>query len=127
MRAVIVSEYGGSPHVEDLPPPEVQEGQVLINVLAAGMNPMDRAIAAGGWESIMPATFPMILGVDVAGTVERIGSGAERFSVGDDVFGQLLIRIGHEETRRLLLRDNDPARPPNEETFQDRRTPRDRR
>jgi NADPH:quinone reductase len=91
MRAVIVSEYGGSPHVEDLPPPEVQEGQVLINVLAAGMNPMDRAIAAGGWESIMPATFPMILGVDVAGTVERIGSSAERFSVGDDVFGQLLI------------------------------------
>jgi NADPH:quinone reductase-like Zn-dependent oxidoreductase len=91
MRAVIVSEYGGSPHVEDLPPPEVQEGQVLIKVLAAGMNPMDSAIAAGGWESIMPATFPMILGVDVAGTVDQIGKGAERFSVGDDVFGQLLI------------------------------------
>ena len=33
-----------------------------------------------------------------------------------------MVRIGHEETRRLLLRDDDPARPPNEETFQDRRT-----
>jgi NADPH:quinone reductase len=91
MRAVIVSEYGGSPHVEDVPPPEVQAGQVLIKVLAAGMNPMDRVIAAGGWESIMPATFPMILGADAAGTVEQIGKGAERFSVGDDVFGQLLM------------------------------------
>jgi NADPH:quinone reductase len=91
MRAVIVTEYGGSPHVEDVPLPEVQTGQVLINVLAAGMNPMDRAIAAGGWESIMPATFPMILGADAAGTVEQIGEGAERFSVGDEVFGQLLI------------------------------------
>jgi NADPH:quinone reductase len=91
MRAIIVTEYGGSPHVEDVAPPEVQAGQVLIKVLAAGMNPMDRAIAAGGWESIMPATFPMILGADVAGTVEQIGKGAERFSVGDEVFGQLLI------------------------------------
>src|SRR5256886_5354655 len=91
MRAVIVSEYGGSPHVEDLPPPEVQAGQVLIEVLAAGMNPGDRQIAAGSWESIMPATFPMILGADVVGTVEQVGKGSERFSVGDEVFGQLLI------------------------------------
>ena len=38
------------------------------------------------------------------------------------LFGNNVTRIGHEETRRLLLRDNDPARPPNEETFQDKRT-----
>jgi NADPH2:quinone reductase len=81
MRAVIVSEYGGSPHVEDLPPPEVQAGQVLIKVLAAGMNPGDRQIAAGSWDSIMPATFPMILGADVVGTVNQVGEGSKRFSV----------------------------------------------
>ncbi|HYQ09882.1 MAG TPA: MBL fold metallo-hydrolase, partial [Gaiellaceae bacterium] len=38
------------------------------------------------------------------------------------LFDKNVTRIGHEDTRRLLLRDNDPARPPNEETFQDRRT-----
>src|SRR2546427_4665421 len=38
------------------------------------------------------------------------------------LFDKDVARIGHEETRRLLLRDNDPARPPNEETFEDRRT-----
>jgi hypothetical protein len=38
------------------------------------------------------------------------------------LFDKNVVRIGHEETRRLLLRDDDPARPPNEETFQDRRT-----
>jgi glyoxylase-like metal-dependent hydrolase (beta-lactamase superfamily II) len=38
------------------------------------------------------------------------------------LFDKTVIRVGHEETRRLLLRDNDPSRPPNEETFQDRRT-----
>jgi NADPH:quinone reductase-like Zn-dependent oxidoreductase len=91
MRAVVVTEYGGRAETVDLPSPEVQAGQVLIKVLAAGMNPMDRAIADGAWESIMPATFPMVLGVDVAGTVEDVGQGPNRFSVGDAVMGQLLI------------------------------------
>jgi NADPH:quinone reductase-like Zn-dependent oxidoreductase len=54
------------------------------------MNPMDRALAAGEWRP-MPATFPMVLGADCAGVVEKLGEGASRFSVGDDLFGQLLI------------------------------------
>src|SRR3954451_20153324 len=91
MRAVVVTEYGGRAEAVDLPTPEVQAGQVLIKVLAAGMNPMDRAIADGAWESIMPATFPIVLGVDVAGTVEDAGEDTERFSVGDAVMGQLVI------------------------------------
>lgn len=57
MRAVIIRECGGSPHVEDVPSPEVESGEVVIRVLAAGMSPIDRVIAAGGWESIIPATF----------------------------------------------------------------------
>jgi NADPH:quinone reductase len=89
MRAVVVSEYGGKAEVVDLPIPEPRAGQVLIKVRAAGMNPMDRDIAAGGWQSFMPATFPMVLGVDVAGTIEADG-GSSRFAAGDAVMGQLL-------------------------------------
>jgi NADPH:quinone reductase-like Zn-dependent oxidoreductase len=91
MRAVVVTEYGGRAEAVDLPAPEVQAGQVLIKVLAAGMNPMDRAIADGAWQSIMPATFPMVLGVDVAGTVEDVGEGPNRFAVGEAVMGQLVV------------------------------------
>jgi NADPH:quinone reductase len=91
MRAVVVTEYGGRAEVVDLPAPEVQAGQVLIKVLAAGMNPMDRAIAGGAWQSIMPASFPMILGADVAGKVEDVGEGSSRFAVGEAVMGQLLM------------------------------------
>jgi NADPH:quinone reductase len=91
MRAVVVTEYGGRAEVVDLPAPEVQAGQVLIKVLAAGMNPMDRAIAGGAWQSIMPANFPMILGTDVAGKVEDVGEGSSRFAVGEAVMGQLLM------------------------------------
>src|SRR5258708_38499644 len=91
MRAVVVTEYGGRAKAVELPAPEVRAGQVLIKVLAAGMNPMDRAIAHGAWQSFMPAIFPMILGADGAGTVEAVGEGSSRFAVGEAVMGQLLI------------------------------------
>src|SRR5258707_5666455 len=61
-----------------------------MRLRAAVMNAMDGALAAGAWNP-MPATFPMVLGVDGAGVVEQLGPGASRFSVGDDLFGQLLI------------------------------------
>ena len=70
--------------------PKPGQGQVLLKVRAAGMNPMDRTLASGDWKP-MPATFPMVLGADGAGVVEKIGEGESRFSVGDDLFGQLLI------------------------------------
>jgi NADPH:quinone reductase-like Zn-dependent oxidoreductase len=74
----------------EMPTPEPGQGQVLLKMRAAGMNPMDRTLAAGAWKP-MPATFPMVLGADGAGVVEQLGEGASRFSVGDDLFGQLLI------------------------------------
>jgi NADPH:quinone reductase-like Zn-dependent oxidoreductase len=91
MRAITVSEYDASPTVTELPRPQPGPGQVLIAVQAAGMNPMDVQIADGGWKDRMPATFPMVLGADLAGAVEEAGPGASRFAPGDELFGQLLI------------------------------------
>ena len=91
MRAITVSSYGASPSVTELPTPQAGPGQVLIATRAAGMNPMDTQIANGGWQNVMPATFPMVLGADLAGTVREDGPGAARFAPGDEVFGQLLI------------------------------------
>ncbi len=91
MRAVTISEYGGQPRVTDIPKPNPGPGQVLIKVLAAGVNPMDRSIAMGAWKDRMPAKFPLVLGADVAGVVEEIGADESRFYRGDMVFGQLLV------------------------------------
>jgi NADPH:quinone reductase len=91
MRAVAVSEYGGSPVVTELPKPKPGPGQLLIKIHAASVNPMDRNIAAGGMKEQMPGTFPMVLGADMAGVVEALGEGATKFSPGDEVFGQLFI------------------------------------
>jgi NADPH:quinone reductase len=91
MRAITVSAYGSRPAVTELPTPQAGPGQVLIAIQVAGMNPMDANIAKGGWQAVMPATFPMVLGADLAGTVREDGLGATRFAPGDEVFGQLLI------------------------------------
>jgi NADPH:quinone reductase-like Zn-dependent oxidoreductase len=53
------------------------------------MNPMDRAIASGVWKDAMPATFPLVLGADVAGVVEAVGDGVTKFAESDELFGQL--------------------------------------
>jgi len=91
MRAVVVREYGGKAEIVELPSPEVEPGEILIKIAAAGMNPMDRSIAGGVWKSVMAATFPMILGFDVAGIVGDIGEGTTRFGVGESIMGQLLL------------------------------------
>jgi NADPH:quinone reductase-like Zn-dependent oxidoreductase len=91
MRAITVSSYGASPSVTELPTPQAGPGQVLIAIQAAGMNPMDVQIANGAWQDRVPATFPMVLGADLAGTVRQEGPGAARFAAGDEVFGQLLL------------------------------------
>ena len=79
MRAVAVSEYGASPALVEVPDPQPGPGQVLIKVRAAGMNPMDRSIATGAWASRFDATFPLIMGVDVAGVIEAAGENAGPF------------------------------------------------
>lgn len=91
MRAVAVSAYGATPALTEVPTPQPGPGQILIKIRAAGMNPMDRSIANGAWKATMPGTFPLVLGADVAGTVEEVGQGVTRFSRGDEVFGQLLV------------------------------------
>jgi NADPH2:quinone reductase len=90
MRAATVTEYGGTPTVTEIPTPEAGPGQILIKLRAAGMNPMDLWLASGAWKP-MPATFPMVLGADGAGIVEKLGEGTSRYSGGEHVFGQLLI------------------------------------
>jgi NADPH2:quinone reductase len=90
MRAIAVSEYRAEARLGEHGKPTAGPGQLLVKVQAAGMNPMDQAIASGAFSEVLPATFPLILGVDVAGVVEAVGDGPGPFSIGDRVFGQLL-------------------------------------
>jgi NADPH:quinone reductase-like Zn-dependent oxidoreductase len=88
MKAIVVHQYGG-PEVlkyEDYPDPVPGTGEVLVRVAAASVNPIDYKRRAGLTQAFYPMTFPGLIGVDVSGTVAKLGPGAEGFSVGDQVF-----------------------------------------
>jgi NADPH:quinone reductase-like Zn-dependent oxidoreductase len=88
MKAIVVHEYGG-PEVlkfEDYPDPVPGPGEVLVRVAAASVNPIDCKRRAGLTNDFYPIHFPGLIGIDMAGTVVKIGHGAEDFSVGDQVF-----------------------------------------
>jgi NADPH:quinone reductase-like Zn-dependent oxidoreductase len=88
MKAIVVHEYGG-PEVlkfEEYPDPVAGPGEVLVRVAASSVNPIDLKQRAGLAKDFYPIHFPGLTGVDMAGTVIKLGSGVEDFSVGDQVF-----------------------------------------
>lgn len=89
MRAVAEEKFGGPIALMDMPTPGIGMGEVLIRVRAAGVNPFDWKVADGVLKDEKRHRFPLILGFDAAGVVERVGAGVTRFSEGDEVFGYL--------------------------------------
>lgn len=88
MKAAYIEEYGDLTNIktDHLNKPEAGEGEVLVRVKAAGVNPVDAAVARGMLKDAIPGEFPLIPGWDVAGTVEEVGHSARRFKPGDDVY-----------------------------------------
>ena len=85
MKAVVVNQFGG-PEVlkyEDAPRPQPKQGEILVRVIAAGVNPVDTYVTAGKFGN---AALPLIPGRDIAGVVEELGPGATKFKKGDAVY-----------------------------------------
>ncbi|QKG22040.1 NADP-dependent oxidoreductase [Actinomadura verrucosospora] len=87
MRAVIQREWGGPDVLEvaEVPRPDAGPGEVLVRVVAAGVNPADWKIRSGAVRRF--GEPPFTLGLDVAGVVEAVGDGVSGFRPGDAVFG----------------------------------------
>ena len=88
MKAIVVREYGG-PEVlkfEDYPDPVTGRGEVLVRVAAASVNPIDCKRRAGLTKDFYPMQFPSLIGVDMSGTVMKVGPGVVTFSAGNRVF-----------------------------------------
>ncbi len=90
MKAVRIERYGNEEVVEiaDVDRPKPGAGQVLVKVKAAAVNPVDWKIREGLGE-MFGLKPPLILGCEVAGTVETVGDNVEDFSPGHDVYGYL--------------------------------------
>lgn len=89
MKAVRIHRLGG-PEVllyEDAPRPQPAEGEVLVRIHAAGINPADWKTRSGFRPTRNPLSFPHILGWDLAGVVEDVGPAVDAFRIGDQVYG----------------------------------------
>src|SRR4029077_6312465 len=118
MKAVVVHEYGG-PNVlkyEDVPLPEPKEDQILVRVVAAGVNPVDGMIRSGMFANENRA-FPIILGGDIAGVVEKVGSRITKFKAGDPVFAYISLDNGGGYAQYALVTEREAAPKPKSLTY----------
>ena len=92
MRALHVPAAGEQPQLSELPVPEATEGTVVVRVKAAGLNPIDNAVAAGFLTQMgLPHVYPVVVGRDAAGVVTAVGAGVDHVAVGDEVLGHVLL------------------------------------
>jgi NADPH2:quinone reductase len=86
MRALVLEEFGADMVPTVLPRPVAGPGEVLVGILASGVNPLDTKIRAGS-AGHAQVTTPAVLGIDLAGVVVATGPGGTGFEVGDEVYG----------------------------------------
>src|SRR5437868_2996140 len=92
MKAIVAHEYGGPDvlKLEEVPVPEPKENEILVRVIASGVNPADPLILNGRFAKEFGTHLPLILGYDVAGIVVKTGAKITKLKVGDPVYAYLL-------------------------------------
>ncbi|RFA33322.1 NADPH:quinone reductase [Virgibacillus dokdonensis] len=90
MKAIIINQYGHANQLQerDVPKPQIKDNQVLVEMHATSINPIDWKVREGYLKEMLPLEFPIILGWDAAGIVQEIGSSVTKFKTGDRVFAR---------------------------------------
>ena len=113
MKAVVVEHYGRNGlRIADVAEPSVGDGDVLVKVRAASINPLDTMVRNGEFKRLLKYRTPFVLGHDVAGVVRRVGSAVRDFQVGDEVYARPRdLRIG-TFAEYIAIDQDDVARKP---------------
>ncbi|WP_018663535.1 NADP-dependent oxidoreductase [Heyndrickxia acidiproducens] len=90
MKAVVINQYGGKDRLQEaeVPIPSIQDHQVLVQMKATSVNPIDWKLREGYLKDMLPFDFPIILGWDAAGIITETGKSVKNFKVGDAVFAR---------------------------------------
>lgn len=98
MKAAILEKYASDGRelvVRDIPIPAITDDEVLVKVMAAAVNPLDNMIVRGEVKLIVPYRFPLVMGNELAGVVEKVGDRVKDFRKGDRVYARMpLDKIG---------------------------------
>jgi NADPH:quinone reductase-like Zn-dependent oxidoreductase len=119
MKAIVVHEFGG-PEVlkyEGTSRPEPKENEVLVRVIAAGVNPVDGAIRSGKYAKFFGSKPPFIPGYDIAGVVEKTGPKIDNHKPGDAVYAYLDLDRGGGYAEYAVARDREVSAKPKSLSF----------
>ncbi len=107
MKAALIKQYGGPEVLElaDVSSPKPKEDEVVIQVAATSVNPIDWLVRDGAAKSFVKVKFPVILGCELAGKILEVGSRVTRFSAGDEVFAMMPHHWG-ANAERVVLAEN---------------------
>ena len=114
MKAAVLQQYGG-PEVlklQEVSRPEPKEDEVLVRVIAAGVNPVDAYVRQGRLSEHGFDKRPMIIGYDIAGVVEKIGAKITKFKAGDAVYAYLPIMRGGGYAEFAIAKEGEMALKP---------------
>lgn len=120
MKAIVAHEYGG-PEVlkyEDAQRPELKDDQLLVRVIAAGVNPVDGMIVSGMFSKDKKLAAPMIPGGDIAGIVEKTGGKITKFRSGDAIFAYLSLRNNGGYAEYAVANEKEAAIKPKSINFE---------
>jgi len=111
MKAIRIHNYGDVDvlRYEDAPEPRIAADEVLVEVHAAGVNPVDWKIRKGALQGMISPTFPLILGWDVSGVVTAIGADVQDVAVGDEIFSRPDIGRDGSYAERIAIRASEVA------------------
>ncbi len=90
MKAVYIEQYGNIDIIQqgEQPKVQLQSDEVIVQVHAARVNPLDLRMLKGEFKAVMPVEFPFILGNDLAGIITAVGDAVKSFRVGDEVYAK---------------------------------------
>lgn len=119
MKAVSINQYGDESvlNYADVNCPEPKEDEVLIKVYASGVNPVDWKVRDGMGE-MLKLKLPMILGTEIAGTVEQAGAAVKNFKEGDEIFGSLDMMRGGGYGEYTIAKESEIALKPKNLDFE---------
>jgi len=120
MKAIVIHQYG-EPDVlkyEDAPRPEPKENQILVRVIAAGVNPVDAAARSEKYAKFFGITVPFIPGYDIAGVVEKAGAKVTKFKAGDSVYAYIGLGEGGGYAQYAVVTEQEAAPKPKSLTYE---------
>ena len=121
MKAAVLEKYNKndiSLTVKEVPMPHIADGEVLVKIKTAGVNPVDNMITRGEVKLIVPYKTPLIMGNEFAGVVEKVGKAVTKFKAGERVYGRMPLESIGAFAEYAAVRESALAVIPDSLTFE---------